>query len=121
MASVSPRLYGGMSLGLLGAYAIALGDLQPFPLGGGEGEGGLLLRALALLLGLVLGWGVPGISLALLTSRRLEGAALLTRALGLGIGYIGLTGVAYAALTGHAPHRDAFLALLSVPCALAAV
>ena len=62
-----------------------------------------------------MGWGVPGLSLAFLTDLSLQGPALLARSLGLGVGYILLTGLGYGVLMGHAPHRWALLGLLTVP------
>lgn len=125
---MSPRLYGAWSFGLLGAYAAAIqlsqaaggpgfGALEPFPLGGLPGQGGALSHAVALCLGLSLGWGVPGVSLALLTNPRLTGPPLLARSLGLGVGYLFVAGLGYAVVTGHAPHRAALLIELAVPCA----
>jgi hypothetical protein len=58
---------------------------------------------------------VPGISLAFLTDRSLQGAALLARSLGLGVGYIVVTGLGYAIIAGHAPERAVLLGLLAVP------
>lgn len=130
MARSASRLYGLLSVLLLAAYAVtmlgasvstgrAFGALEPWPLGGGVGEAGFAARAAALALGLTLGWGAPGLCLACLTEPRLRGTALLGRALGLGIGYILLTGLGYAALTGHAPGRLALLVLLAIPALLA--
>lgn len=123
------RLYGLLSLALLGGYAVgvalaagasgvAFDAVTPWPLGGGPGTGGLSLRGISLLLGLGLGWGVPGLSLALLSDVDLRGSALLGRALGLGCGYVLVTGLGHAALTGHAPGRLALLLLLALPPAL---
>jgi hypothetical protein len=53
--------------------------------------------------------------LACLTDRTLRGPALLARSLGLGVGYILLTGLGHAVLVGHAPHRWALLGLLAAP------
>ncbi|MGH9383210.1 MAG: hypothetical protein ACRD2N_02810 [Vicinamibacterales bacterium] len=122
----SPRLYGLLSLALVAAYAVAVGlaaqaggpgfdELAAFPLGGVAGDGGRVLRALALTLSLSLGWAVPGVSLALLTDQRLRGGALLARSLGLGIGYLFVAGLGYAMVAGHAPPRAAFLVELALP------
>ncbi len=127
-----PRLYGLLSLALLGGYGAAaalaaratgLGfeAVSPWPLGGGPGAGGFALSASSLALGLALGWGVPGASLALLTDRGLRGAALLGRALGLGCGYVLAVGLLHAALLGHAPGRATLLVLLALPPAAAAL
>jgi len=99
------RLYCLSSLGLLAVYGagllIAAGPggfeaMEPFPLGGGGGAGGPLVRTAALALGLSLGWAVPGLSLALLHRPDLEGTALLGRAFGLGAGYLVSTGFVHA-------------------------
>lgn len=82
---------------------------------GGPSQGGPFLAWTSLALGLALGWGVPGLSLAFLTDLLLRGPALLARSLGLGVGYILLTGLGHAVLVGHAPHRGALLGLLAVP------
>jgi hypothetical protein len=71
--------------------------------------------AASLALGLALGWAIPGLSLAMLAGRTATGAQLLARALGLGSGYILATGLAHAAIAGHAPRRPALLALLALP------
>lgn len=126
-----PRLCAVGSLVLLAGYAslvwlssnadgTAFNALEPFPLGGSAGSGGLALRAVALVLGLLLGWGVPGLSLAFLTKASAQSSALLGRAFGLGIGYIFVTSLCYALALGHAPHRGAFLVLLALPAALLA-
>jgi len=121
------RLYCLSSLGLLAVYGagllIAAGPggfeaMEPFPLGGGGGAGGPLVRTAALALGLSLGWAVPGLSLALLHRPDLEGTALLGRAFGLGAGYLVSTGFVHALLFGGAPGRAALLALLALPPAL---
>ena len=121
------RSYGAFSLLLLAAYTVAMwaaseaagvsfGALEPWPLGGGPGIAGRPARALSLLLGLGLGWGVPGLCLALLTDARLVGASLLARGVGLGYGYVLATSLAHAVLVGHAPGASyACLALLALP------
>ena len=76
---------------------------------------GPLVALTSLALALSLGWGVPGLSLAFLTDRRLRGPALLGRALALGVGYIVVTGLGYAVVTGHAPGRGMLIGLLAVP------
>jgi hypothetical protein len=82
---------------------------------GGPSQGGPFLAWTSLALGLALGWGVPGLSMAFLTDLSLQGPALLARSLGLGVGYIVFTGLGYAVLFGHAPHRGLLLGLLAVP------
>lgn len=119
------RLAGALSLLLIGGFALAaapsgFGVVEAYPLGGAAGQGGPVFRGLALLLGLLLGWGIPGVSIALLTNPAIGGYRLLSRALGLGIGYILTTGLVHALVFGHAPGRGALLMLLALPC-LAAV
>jgi len=111
-----PRLCAAGSLALLSIYSIASYgvSVEPWPLGG-PSQGGPFLAGTSLALGLLLGWGVPGISLAFLTDRSLQGAALLARSLGLGVGYIVVTGLGYAIIAGHAPERAVLLGLLAVP------
>lgn len=87
---------------------------EAFPLGGTAGDG-VLLSAVSLLLGLLLGWGIPGIALALLSNASLTGSALLARALGLGVGYLFATSLAYGLVAGHAPPRVPLLVLLALP------
>lgn len=89
--------------------------VEPFPLGAGASQAGLFITLTSLALGLALGWGVPGLSLALLTDPRLRGPALLGRAFGLGVGYLVITGLGWAVVTGHAPGRVGLLILLTVP------
>lgn len=91
------------------------GPVDAFPLGAGTSQAGLFLALTSLLLGLALGWGVPGLSLAYLTDRSLRGPALLARSLGLGVGYILLTGLGHAIVAGHAPGRGMLVGLLAVP------
>ncbi len=128
MSPLTPRACGIASLGLLAAYAAAVlltaaksgtafDAVELFRLGGAGGDGGSVVRVVALALGLVLGWGVPGLSLAFLFAKPPDGAAAIGRALGLGFGYIFATGAAYAAVFGHAPGRAALLVLLALPCA----
>ena len=90
--------------------------LRLFPLGGATGTERLVPSVLALAFGLVLGWGVPGLSLVFLSRRPPNGMGLLARALGLGFAYIFATGMAYAVLFGHAPGRTSLLGLLALPC-----
>jgi hypothetical protein len=84
-------------------------------LGVGTSQAGPFLALTSLSLGLSLGWGVPGLSLAYLTDRGLRGPALLARSLGLGVGYILMTGLGHAVLAGHAPGRGVLLGLLAGP------
>jgi hypothetical protein len=109
---------------LLALYAVADisarsraagGPVEAFPLGAGTSQTGLFLAVTSLSLGLALGWGVPGLSLAYLTDRSLRGPSLLARSLGLGVGYILLTGLGYATVAGHAPGRGMLIGLLAVP------
>jgi len=111
-----PRACAAGSLALLSLYFIASSgaSAEPWPLGG-PSQGGPFLTWTSLALGLSLGWGVPGLSLAFLTDLSLQGPALLARSLGLGVGYVLVTGLGYAVLFGHAPHRGALLGLLAVP------
>jgi len=106
---------------VLAAYAAAAAmtgggffSAEAFPLGGAAGDGAVL-SGVALLLGLLLGWAIPGIALALLTNGTLTGSALLGRALGLGVGYLFATSLAYGLVAGHAPPRAALLVLLALP------
>ncbi len=87
---------------------------EAFPLGGAAGDG-TALSVMALVLGLSLGWGIPGLALALLSNRTLTGSALLGRALGFGVGYLFATSLAYGLVAGHAPPRTALLVLLALP------
>jgi hypothetical protein len=87
---------------------------EAFPLGGASGDGAAL-SVVALVLGLLLGWGIPGLALALLSNGTLTGSALLGRALGFGVGYLFATSLAYGVVTGHAPPRAALLVLLALP------
>src|SRR6185503_17188072 len=104
------------SLLLLAAYAIAASRNPAVePWGLALSQGGAFLASTSLALGVGLGWAVPGLSLAFLTDRRLRGAALLGRSLALGVGYIVMTGLSYAVVTGHAPGRFVWLGLLAVP------
>lgn len=96
------------------AAGLALGPIEAWPLGD-VSQGGPFLAWTSLALGVSLGWGVPGLSLALLTDRRLRGPSLLGRALALGVGYILLTGLLHAIVTGHAPGRGVLIVLLAVP------
>lgn len=123
---MTPRWVGLLALVLLAAYAGALlvagipdgpgfVALAPFPLGGFPGDGGLVVRGVALTAGLLLGWGIPGMSLALLTGRDLRGAALLARAFGLGVAYLLVVSLGWGLVTGHAPHRVALLVALALP------
>lgn len=110
-----------VALAVLAAYAGAAAvtgagfhAAEAFPLGGTAGDGALL-SAVSLLLGLLLGWGIPGIALALLSNASLTGSALLARALGLGVGYLFATSLVYGLVAGHAPPRVPLLALLALP------
>jgi hypothetical protein len=124
--AVRARTIGVAALGVIAAYVLARGletsdgALEAFPLGGASG-GSLWLKTPALVLGLVLGWGIPGVPLALLSAPGLQGTALLVRAAGLGVGYVCAAGLAFAAIAGHAPHITALLVLLALPCAALAV
>ena len=112
----SPRAFGFASLGLLAACAAVPGG---FPLGGAT-TGSAAGRGLALALGLLLGWGIPGLSLAFLApGGRGDAARLLGRALGLGFGWIFACGLAHAAVFGGAPGRTGWLFLLALPAAWA--
>lgn len=106
-------LYGGALLAEALSRGVPFAVVDPWPLGGGEA--GVLSRGLALTLGLSLGWCVPGLSLALLADPGRRGPVLLGRALGLGLGYLLVTGLAHAVLVGHAPGRTALLVLLAIP------
>jgi hypothetical protein len=106
---------------VLAAYAAAAAmpgigfhGAEAFPLGGAVGDG-QALSAITLVLGLSLGWGIPGLALALLSNNTLGGSALLGRALGLGVGYLFATSLAYGLVAGHAPPRAALLVLLALP------
>jgi hypothetical protein len=131
-AGLSTRGCGIASLALLAAYAASIallarasgrpfGELELFPLGGGGDDGGWLAGALGLGLVLALGWGVPGLSLALLAPKPPDAFGLLPRAFGLGFGYIVLIGIAYGALFGHAPPLAILLILLALPPAALAL
>jgi len=115
------RQFGLASLALLAGYALSLGfspcgwDGQPWPLGGEPGECGALTRGLSLLLALALGWGVPGLCLAVLSDARLVGTPLLARAMGAGISYVVVIGLLHALVAGAAPGRAAWLVLLAMP------
>jgi hypothetical protein len=122
---VVARAAGAISLLLLAAYAlvawaaaraagITFEAWAPWPLGGDSGTG-LADRMVPLVLALALGWGVPGVALALLTRPRREGSAWLGRALGLGVGYVVLVVLGHAAVLGRAPSRASLLVLLAVP------
>jgi hypothetical protein len=122
------RPYGLLGLLVLALYAAAIAaspgafsEVAPWPLGGGGDSAGSVARGASLLLGLLLGWAIPGLPLALLTERRLRGGPLLSRALGLGVGYVLATGLLWAAVAGHSPGRVGRLVLLALPCAAAAV
>lgn len=121
---MNSRAIAWMSLAILAAYAAAWmmatgGDLHaafaPFPLGGGAATTGAVAQAFALLVGGLLGWGIPGLALAALSRRDDDGAGLIGRAFGLGVGYIFMAGVATALVTGRAPERGVFLILLALP------
>lgn len=118
---MTPRWPAVVALVVLAAYAAAaaatgagIHAAEAFPLGGLAGDG-VVLGAMALLLGLLLGWGVPGLALALLTNSHVTGSALLGRALGLGVGYLAVTSLTYGLIAGHAPPRVALLILLALP------
>ena len=118
------RGFATASLLLLAGYALALWlspcgrDGEPWPLGGEPGACGTLARGISLLLAVVLGWGVPGLCLALLSDARLTGAPLLARAAGAGVSYIVVTGLLHALVAGAAPGRAAWLVLLALPSLL---
>jgi hypothetical protein len=97
------------------AAGVGFEAFAAWPLGAGAALAGLPVRAAALALGLLVGWGIPGLALALLTDRGLQGAALLGRALGLGTGYLVFAGLAHAAVAGHAPGRGVLVVLLALP------
>ena len=129
-ASLSSRACGLGSLLVLAAYALALwaggsqhglgfAEYQPWPLGADPVAPFAPARWLSLALALGLGWGVPGLSLALLARRVPTGLRLACRAFGLGIGYLLASGLAHAAIVGRAPGRVAWLVLLAVPCTVA--
>lgn len=124
----APRVFGLLGLAALAAYALAVaGEPGPFaapvawPLGGAASPAGVAALASSLLLGLLLGWAIPGLPLAALGRGDLRGPALLSRALGLGVGYVLVTGLIWAAFAGHAPGRIARLVLLALPCLAAVV
>jgi hypothetical protein len=123
---MSRRGCGVVSLALIGLYALAVEHaavrsgssfqgFSPLPLGGGAPAGGPLLCACAVALLLLLGWGIPGLSLAQLSGDRLDGVQLLGRGLGLGVGYLLLTCMGHTLLLGHTPPRAVLLALLALP------
>jgi hypothetical protein len=112
------RLYGLLSLALVAACA-ALSPGAPWPLGAAGGAGSLPGRAAALALGLAVGWGVPGICLALSFDPRTRGAALLGRGLGLGAGYLLGAHLVHSIAFGHGPGRWAWLMLLAAPALVA--
>lgn len=110
---------------LLGLYVLAVAEasrrlgvgfdaLQPWPLGGPETPGLAAARAVSLLLGLCLGWAVPGLPLALATRPRPRGLPLLARSLGLGVGFLLLVGLGHAAVVGHFPGRRGWVLLLAL-------
>jgi hypothetical protein len=121
--TLAPRAVAGASLALLLAYGLAVvieswgpvaqAAFEPWPLGG-VGASGAAVRGFSFVLGLSLGWLVPGLSLALLWPP--PGLLLLGRGLGLGVGYILATTLAHAVLFGHAPGRPVLLVLLALPC-----
>jgi len=121
---MTARSCGWGSLALLGAYVTVLAwsngsvtgisRVQPFDLGALEHRSAAL-QSISLLLGLAFGWGVPGVSLALLFAPELRGARLLSRSLGFGIGYVFLTGLGWASMTGHAPDRLTLLVATAAP------
>jgi len=115
-AVASVILLAAFALADLTARSRASGfvPLESWPLGD-HSQGGPFLAWTSLALGVSLGWGVPGLSLAFLTNASLRGPALLARALGLGVGYILLTGLGHAMLVGHAPGRRVLLGLLAGP------
>jgi hypothetical protein len=127
MPVASSRAVALASLALLGAYAAALvGDaaragtsaalLEPWPLGG---EGAWSAAAIAgLALAACAGWAVPGLALTSSVGVPASAAGLLARAFVLGVGYVFLTGLAHAALFGHAPGRAGLLGLLAAPSIL---
>ena len=124
-AGGAPRACAIGSLLLLALFAVAdisarsraagAVPVEAWPLGADLGQGGPFLAWTSLALGLALGWGVPGLSLAFLTDRSLRGPSLLARSLGLGVGYILMTGLGYAIAAGHAPGRGMLIGLLAAP------
>lgn len=114
----SPRAVGLGSLALLATYAaLAIAEAPPWPLGGEGGHGAL--GVVSLVLGLGLGWAVPGLVLVGLVGAPASATALLGRAFGLGVGYVVAVGLLHASLVGHAPARGTLLALLAAPALVA--
>jgi hypothetical protein len=114
------RLWCTALLLLLAAYmgtAASVPDV--WPLGPGASPASGPARAAAALVGLLLGWVLPGVPLTFLAG----GPARLfwPRALGLGTGYVLATSGAYAAAVGHLPSRAAQVVLLALPCLAALV
>jgi hypothetical protein len=110
-----------VALAVLAVYAVVAAmtgagfyAAEAFPLGGTSGDG-VALSGVALLLGLLLGWGIPGVALALLTNGTLRGSDLLGRALGLGVGYLFAASLICGLVIGHAPSRAVLLLLLALP------
>ena len=111
-----PRSIALLSLGLLAAYVGVVGvSGEPFPLGGSASDTSRVGQAVAVVLGLALGWALPGLSLAALTNPALSGLDRLPRAFGLGTAYLIAAGVIHALVMGHAPGRVTWLVLLALP------
>jgi len=124
--SVSSRAVAAASLALLAAYGAALcwdafhrgvgiARFEPWPLGGSAGGAA---AAVSPLLGLCLGWALPGLALTALVGVPASAAALLARAFALGVGYLVVLGLVHGVVAGHAPGRLTLVLLLAAPAAL---
>lgn len=110
--------YAGVAYVTAAAAGKPFTEVQAFPIGGGAGDGGWLFGSVSLILGVLLGWAIPGCALALMFPPPQNGSALVARAFGLGVGYLLLTGLAHGAFTGHAPERATLLLYLALPGSL---
>lgn len=119
VAALSARTIAAASLALLGLYQLvrlvgpASVPTEAFPLGGPGSS--TALRATAIPLGLLFGWGIPGLPLAVLMGPGKAPFDLMGRALGGGVAYVFGTGLVVALVTGAAPSRAPLLVLLALP------
>lgn len=97
-----------------GGAAEAAGPGGWWPLGGGGrmGSAGHLLTAAV---ALALGWGLPGVALAMLSRAGRDIPLFAARAFGLGTGYLVTSTLLHGAAFGQAPPRPVLLVLLALP------